>query len=273
MDLSNQRITFIGTGKMATALAAGFAGGLLQPTQIRGCDPVAEARERFVAATGAGCVAVADPAAVLQDATVVVLAVKPAMIPQALQLVSAADLQAPLILSIAAGITLSALQDGLPPGSRVVRIMPNTPCLIGEGAAGATLGTHATEQDELLTTRLLQTVGFLTWVPEHLLDAVTGLSGSGPAYVYQMIEALSDGGVRMGLPRHVATTLAAKTLVGAARMVLETGRHPGELKDDVTSPGGTTIAALHELERAGLRAALMNAVQASTQRSIELGQK
>jgi len=150
--------------------------------------------------------------------------------------------------------------------------MPNTPCLIGSAACGFAVGGAATDADAQLVQRMLETVGVAMQVPEKLLDAVTGLSGSGPAYVYQFIEALSDGGVRMGLPRDAATRLAAQTVLGAARMVLETGQHPGMLKDAVTSPGGTTIAGLHALEQAGLRAAVMNAVQAATERSIQLGQ-
>jgi len=150
--------------------------------------------------------------------------------------------------------------------------MPNTPCLVGEAAAGFALGRAASADDAELVESMLQTVGVAMKVEEQLLDAVTGLSGSGPAYVYQIIEALSDGGVRVGLPRNVATSLAAQTVFGAAKMVLETGEHPGALKDAVTSPGGTTIAGLHALERGGLRGTLMNAVEAATEKSKELGQ-
>ncbi len=150
--------------------------------------------------------------------------------------------------------------------------MPNTPALVGEGAAGYCLGPNASESDERVVQACLDSVGRAFRVPESLLDAVTGLSGSGPAFVYAMIEALSDGGVRVGLPREIATALAAQTVLGAARMVLETGLHPGVLKDQVTSPGGTTIAGLHALERGALRAALMDAVEAASRRSAELGQ-
>ena len=148
--------------------------------------------------------------------------------------------------------------------------MPNTPCLVGAGASAFARGLKATAADAALVQKLLSNVGLAVEVPEKLLDAVTGLSGSGPAYIYQVIEALSDGGVRMGLPRETATKLAAQTVAGAAQMVLLTGQHPGALKDAVTSPGGTTIAGLHALERGGLRGTLMDAVQAATERAREL---
>jgi pyrroline-5-carboxylate reductase len=149
--------------------------------------------------------------------------------------------------------------------------MPNTPCLVGASASAYAPGSGATADDIALVDRLLNVVGTAFRLPEHLLDAVTGLSGSGPAFVYTVIDALSDGGVRVGLPRDVATALAAQTVLGAARMVLETGLHIGVLRDQVTSPGGTTIAGLHALERGGLRAALIDAVEAATRRSQELG--
>ena len=177
-----------------------------------------------------------------------------------------------LLVSIAAGVTLNKLEAGLPMKSRVIRVMPNTPALVGAAASGYALGTHATPEDGELAQQLLSAVGVAFSVKESLLDAVTGLSGSGPAYVFQIIEALSDGGVASGLPRDVATQLAAQTLLGAAKMVLETGQHPGALKDMVTSPGGTTIDGLHELEKGRVRAALMNAVRAATNKSKELGQ-
>ena len=169
--------------------------------------------------------------------------------------------------------SLKQLADGLLANYRLVRVMPNTPCLVGESAAGFALGPGVRPEDAATVERLFSAVGKAFVLPESLLDAVTGLSGSGPAFVYVMIEALADGGVRMGLPRDVALTLAAQTVLGSARMVLEMKRHPMELKDAVASPGGTTIAGLHALERGGFRAALMDAVEAATRRSAELGQK
>jgi pyrroline-5-carboxylate reductase len=168
-------------------------------------------------------------------------------------------------------VTLSRLSAGLPDGQRIVRVMPNTPCLIGRGASGYSLGAHATVQDGQLVAELLAAVGVAYEVPENQLDAVTGLSGSGPAFVYTMIEALGDGGAEMGLPRELAADLAAHTVAGAAEMVLATGETPAVLRDRVTSPGGTTLAGLKVLEEGGFRAAAIGAVRAATRRSEELG--
>lgn len=270
MQFQTHRIAFIGTGQMATALAQGFARDLVSAAQIAGFDPLPAARERFAAAVP-GVVTEQQPAAATNGATIVILAVKPQVMDEALSQIAPVIRPTQIVVSVAAGITLERLSGTLPAGTRLIRVMPNTPCLVGLGACGISAGKSALPDDMALITTLLETVGIVEAVPENLLDAVTGLSGSGPAYVFQMIEALSDGGVRMGLSRVVATRLAAQTLAGAATMLLQTGQHPGELKDAVTSPGGTTIAGLHALECGGLRAALMNAVQAATLRSQELG--
>jgi pyrroline-5-carboxylate reductase len=178
-----------------------------------------------------------------------------------------------LIISIAAGITLQALAEGLGATVRLVRVMPNTPCLVGASATGYSPGTTATPEDVEVVGKLFGAVGKAFRVSEPLLDAVTGLSGSGPAYVYTLIEAMADGGVRCGLPRDVSLALAAQTVLGAAKMILETGQHPAILKDAVTSPGGTTIAGLQVLERAAFRAAAIDAVEAAAKRAQELGKK
>jgi pyrroline-5-carboxylate reductase len=176
-----------------------------------------------------------------------------------------------LVISIAAGLTLAALEDSAAENFRIIRAMPNTPALVGQGAAAYCLGTRATAEDSQIAKSLLGAVGIAIEVPERLMDAVTGLSGSGPAYIYLVIEALADGGVRAGIPRVDALRLAAQTVLGAASMVVETGDHPAVLKDMVTSPGGTTIAGLAVLERHGVRSALIEAVSAATQRATELG--
>jgi pyrroline-5-carboxylate reductase len=270
-DRLSMRVGFLGAGRMATALARGWiSAGLLSPDQCRASDPIQTARQTFSAETG--CSAGEDNRAIVAAADLLVLAVKPQSMASLMTEIRP-DLgqHSLLIVSIAAGVTLRQLTEGLGAGVRLIRVMPNTPCLVGASASGYTPGAGATPEDIACVDRLLNAVGRAFRVPEHLLDAVTGLSGSGPAFVYLMIEALSDGGVRVGLPREVATALAAQTVLGAARMVLETGQHPGPLKDAVTSPGGTTIAGLHALERAGVRGALMDAVEAATRRSTELG--
>jgi pyrroline-5-carboxylate reductase len=177
-----------------------------------------------------------------------------------------------LLISIAAGVPLARLEAGLSPEARLIRVMPNTPALLGASATGFALGKSARPADAALAQKLFSAVGVAFQVKESLLDAVTGLSGSGPAYVYLFIEGLSDGGVAAGLPRDVATRLAAQTVLGSAKMVLETGLHPGALKDMVTSPGGTTIEGLHELEKGRLRGTLISAVRAATEKSRKLGQ-
>ena len=262
---------FIGSGKMATALVQGMIrAGTADPSSILVSDPIEAARNALAEQTGA--TASADNRAVAAASDVLVLAVKPQSMPSVLDELRPAVDGELLVISIAAGISIATLASGLGPDPRrIVRVMPNTPALLGEGASGYCLGPHARPEDEAIVRSCLDAVGRSYRVAEPLLDAVTGLSGSGPAFVYVMIEALSDGGVRMGLPRDVATALAAQTVLGAAKMVLETGLHPGLLKDQVTSPGGTTIAGLHALERAGVRAGLMDAVEAATKRSAELG--
>jgi pyrroline-5-carboxylate reductase len=263
------RIGFLGAGRMATALARGWlAAGLVRPDDCRASDPLAQARQAFTAETGLP--AAPDNRAVAAASDVLVLAVKPQSMAALLAEVRG-EVRRQLVVSIAAGITLRQLTDALGPDCRLVRVMPNTPCLVAASASGYTPGERATPEDIALVDRLLNAVGRAFRVPESLLDAVTGLSGSGPAFVYLMIEALSDGGVRVGLPRDVATALAAQTVLGSAKMVLETGSHPGVLKDAVASPGGTTIAGLHALERGGVRGALMDAVEAATRRATELG--
>jgi pyrroline-5-carboxylate reductase len=266
------KIGFLGAGKMATALAKGFIQAKLAgPKQITAADPYESARDHFAEETGAkSTVSNAD---VAKFAEILILATKPDQVAAALAEAhdSLKAKKGYLLLSIAAGVTIAKLEGALPAGARVIRAMPNTPALLGESASAFAPGTRATDADAEMARKLLSAVGIAFQVKESLLDAVTGLSGSGPAYVYQFIEALSDGGVASGLPRDIATRLAAQTVLGAARMVLQTGQHPGALKDQVASPGGTTIEGLHELEKGKLRGTVMSAVRAATEKSKKLG--
>ena len=271
IPMLTQQIGFIGAGQMARALAGGFVqAGLVAGRQIVASDPVAAARDAWQSALPQARIA-ASNAAVAAEADVIVLAVKPQQMSAVLAELKPACKANHLVISIAAGVRLATLEAGLGNEVRLVRVMPNTPCLVGQSASAYTLGTRATAADGELVEQLLGSVGRAFRVEEKLLDAVTGLSGSGPAFVFVLIEALSDGGVRMGLPRDLALALAAQTVRGAAEMMLVTGEHPAVLKDRVASPGGTTIAGLQALESGGLRSALIAAVEAATRRSVELG--
>jgi len=264
-------IGFIGAGKMATALAKGFLrAGLVSAEDLIASDASAAARGAFEKETGARTAE--ENAAVVQAAAVLILAVKPDQVGGVLGEIRGALSPKQLVVSIAAGVTLAKLEAGLGAGTRLIRVMPNTPALVGASATGFAAGKSALPADAALAQQLFSSVGVAFQVKESLLDAVTGLSGSGPAYVYLFIEALSDGGVAAGLPREAATRLAAQTVLGSARMVLETGLHPGALKDMVTSPGGTTIEGIHELELGGLRGTVMSAVRAAADKSKKLGQ-
>jgi pyrroline-5-carboxylate reductase len=262
---------FLGAGKMATALAKGFIrAGLVAASDVLASDPSDAARAHFAHETEAR--STASNAEVIKSAHVLILAVKPDQVNSVLAEIRDLVGQEHLLISIAGGIPLARLEAGLGAAARLIRVMPNTPALVGAAAAAFALGRSALPEDAVLASRLFSSVGLAFQVKESLLDAVTGLSGSGPAYVYLFIEALSDGGVAAGLPRDTATRLAAQTALGAAKMVLETGLHPGTLKDMVTSPGGTTIEGVHELEKAGFRGAVISAVRAAADKSRKLGQ-
>eukprot|EP00743_Colponemidia_sp_Colp-15_P003086 GILK01003336.1.p1 GENE.GILK01003336.1~~GILK01003336.1.p1 ORF type:complete len:268 (-),score=18.95 GILK01003336.1:77-880(-) len=264
-------IGFLGGGQMATAMINGFAkAGICEYARMTVSDPYTPALDAFRAL---GVSATSSNVEVVLNSEIVIIALKPDVVCHVLDEVVPHIRPSQLVISIAAGVTLSTLQQHLPPSTRVVRVMPNTPCLVGQTAAGFALGSHATGADKETVERIFGAVGISYCVPEKQLDAVTGLSGSGPAYVFMMIEALADGGVRAGLTRPVALGLAAQTVYGSAKMVLDSRKHPGELKDAVASPGGTTIAGIHALEQAGFRAALMDAVYAAAKRSEELGKK
>ena len=256
---------------MGEALIGGWlAAKTVSPEAIVATDASAERRDlmkrRFGVRTGP------DNRDAVSRADVVVVAVKPQILDAVMKDLASA-LAGKLVLSIAAGVTIARLAKLAPKGARIVRVMPNTPVLVRDGVSALSFGPGVTEKDQQMARRLFEAVGRTVVVEEKLMDAVTGLSGSGPAYVFLAIEALADGGVKMGLPRAVADLLAAQTVLGAARMVLETGEHPAKLKNGVASPGGTTIAGLHRLEQGGLRAALMAAVEAAAKRSEELGRE
>jgi pyrroline-5-carboxylate reductase len=262
-------ISFLGAGAMGEALMRGLIeAGVYAPQDIAAFDTDTARLQGTVDALG--ITAGLDAVTAVRDVPVVLLAVKPQMIGAALQPLRDVLHERQTLISIAAGVTTAQLESHFAASVPCVRVMPNTPCLVGSAASAICLGAHADESHRATAHRIFDAVGIAVDVEEKLLDAVTGLSGSGPAYVYLFIEALSDAGVKMGLPRDVATRLAAQTVCGAAQMVLQTGKHPGPLKDMVTSPGGTTIAGVHALEQNGFRGAVMDAVQAATERSREL---
>jgi pyrroline-5-carboxylate reductase len=264
----NKRVGFIGSGQMAEALARGLLDrGIIKGSQIACSDPNPIRKDVFKSFGSSPYESNVD---VAKNSDVLFIAVKPQHVSETLEEVRPVLTDSHTIVSIAAGITLGTMLEAAGPDARVIRVMPNTPCLVGETAAAMCLGGKADASDEKVARQIFEAVGRIYTVDEKLLSAVTGLSGSGPAYTFMMIEALADGGVKAGLPRDIAQALAAQTVLGSAKMVLETGKHPGALKDMVTSPGGTTIAGVHELEKAGIRAAFMSAVVAATNRADEL---
>jgi len=267
-----KKIGFIGAGQMARALARGFVdAALVRPDNLLAADPVAAATDAFTS-TIRGAGVTWGNAQLVVESDVVVLAVKPQHADEVLAPLKGKFTSDHLVISIVTGITLARLSSALGREIRLVRVMPNTPCLIGQGACGFALGAAATAEDGRLVKQLLDSVGIAVELDEKLLDAVTGLSGSGPAFVYLIIEALADAGVYVGLPRETALTLAVQTVSGSAEMVRTTGEHTAVLRDRVTSPGGTTIAGLAALEAGGVRSALIRAVEAATQRASQLGQ-
>jgi len=268
-----KRLAVIGAGQMAEALLGGLlAARCCEPSAVWATDVSQDRRDLVKRQFGIQVGADNKEAAAWGE--VVLLAVKPQSVEAVLDEL-APVLPNRLIISILAGTSIRRLGqrfDGLGARApRIVRAMPNAPALVREGMTAIACGPGVSEDDGQLARTLFESVGRVVMVDERAMDAVTGLSGSGPAYAFVIVEALADGGVKMGLSRTVAAQLAAQTLLGAARMVLETGEHPARLKDRVASPGGTTIAGLHELEQGGLRASLIAAVEAATKRSKELG--
>lgn len=270
MALQDKRIAFIGVGNMGEALIKGLlAAATVRPEQLIATDI---RRDRLEAIRKAYQIeTLADNREAVSKAQILLLAVKPQVMDAVLGELAPAVAEDHLLLSIAAGIRTAFIEARFSRPTRVVRIMPNTPALVLAGATAIAPGRHTTAEDLQTARQIFEAVGRVVEIEEKLMEAVTGLSGSGPAYVFVVIEALTDAGVRTGLPREVATLLAAQTVLGAARMVLETGEHPARLRDAVTSPAGTTIAGLHVLEDAGFRGILMTAVEAATRRAQELG--
>jgi len=263
------QLGFIGCGKMATALIEGVvASGVFSKNEIIVSDRYQAAVDAVV--TKCGVRRAANNKGVIAESDVIMSCVKPADAAEALEEVkqSGGD---KLVISIMAGVPIAKLQEYCGESARIIRVMPNTPALVHKGASAYALGKGTTEADAALVEKIFAAVGTIACVKEPLLDAVTGLSGSGPAYIYLVVEALSDAGVLMGLPRDLSLQLAAQTVVGAAEMVIQTGLHPAVLKEQVTSPGGTTIAGIAAMEQAGVRAAFLSAVSAATARSKELG--
>lgn len=263
-------IGFIGAGNMAEAMIRGLLrGGHFAPSQITASGP---REERMRELQGSyGIKATTDNHAPAK-AQIVVLSVKPQILSRVLDEVAKSISAEALVISIAAGVPVATIQERLARGARVVRAMPNTPALVDAGATAIARGEHARDSDLVDAKRIFDAVGLTVTLEESQLDAVTGLSGSGPAYVFLILEALSDAGVKVGLSRRTAQLLAAQTVLGSAKLLLETNEHPGRLKDMVTSPGGTAITGLHTLEEGGIRTTLMNAVEAATRRSKELGE-
>jgi len=262
-------IAFVGAGRMATAIAGGLVQSGVLRENVKAYDISEAAAQRFTQTTGVEVLF--DLGKAVADADVVVIAVKPQSMDEALPAISQ-YLGDKLLISIAAGVTIDKLQS-LSKCKKVVRVMPNTPALVGEGVSAYAGSKGVSDGDIEVTELILGATGAFCAVSEKQLDAVTGLSGSGPAYVFSFIQALADGGVHAGLARDTALQLAAQTVLGAAKMVVETGEHPAVLCDQVTSPGGTTAEGLSALENRAFKGTVSAAVMAATKRSIELGKK
>ncbi len=264
------RIGFVGAGNMAEALVRGLVkGGHVAADRILASAPRQERLDELARSYAIGVTPENRDVAAASD--LVVLSVKPQILDKVLREIADALRPGTLVISIAAGVDAEKIETAVGEAVRVVRAMPNTPALVGAGATAIAPGSRSTAADLAVAKALFDAVGITVTLEEHHLDAVTGLSGSGPAYVFLILEALSDAGVKVGLSRRNAQRLAAQTVMGSAKLLLDTDEHPGKLKDMVTSPGGTAIAGLHTLEQGGLRTTLINAVETATKRARELG--
>jgi len=268
--LQNKRVGFIGSGNMGDALVNGLLHGhLCRPEQIICSDIRPEklrvVRERY------GVKGTSHNTEVVKQSDIILLAVKPQIMKPVIEEISKYLDLSKLIISIAAGVPLDAIESCAKKELKLIRVMSNICVSVREGVSAIASGRHAQKEDLMMAKTIFDSVGKSLFMDEYLLDAVTGLSGSGPAYIFLIIDALADAGVKVGLSRDDALILASQTVLGAARMLIETGEHHGKLKDLVTSPGGTAIAGLHTLEEGGLRTTLINAVEVATQRSEALG--
>ncbi len=266
----DKRFAVIGAGNMGLALVRGLVDSGVAPDHVTVTNKRAARSQDLAAHYGVKAGATNGEAA--RTAEIVILSIKPQIFSKILPEIRH-ELGDALVISIAAGVTTERIERELEPGARVIRAMPNTPATIKQAATALSPGTHATPEDMELAVAVFEEIGRVAVVDEIHLDAVTGLCGSGPAYVFLIIEAFADAGVKVGLSREIATELAVQTIQGSARLLQITKEHPGKLKDQVTSPGGTAIAGLHTLEEGGLRTTIMNAVEAATKRSRELGQE
>jgi pyrroline-5-carboxylate reductase len=270
VSVRDKRVGFVGGGNMGEALVRGLTKtGLMPVGHLLMADVRTERLEELKRLYGV--IVISDNVTLVRRADVVILAVKPQILGGVLDEIAPAT-PGKLLISVAAGVSTGEIRRHLPPGTRLIRVMPNTPALVLEGATAIARAAGLEEGDLDTARQIFEAVGRVVILDEEMMDAVTGLSGSGPAYIALVVEALADGGVRVGLDRKTAMTLAMQTVLGSARLLIDTGMHPGQLKDMVSSPGGTTIAGIHTLEAGGLRRTLIDAVERATQRSRELGQ-
>jgi pyrroline-5-carboxylate reductase len=271
MTIKGRTVGFLGAGNMGEALIKGLLAAKLVPAQAIFATDVRPERLKELDRQY-GIQVSSDNAELVKRADIVILAVKPQIMDAVATEIAPAVTRGKLLISIAAGVATDKIRARLPRDARLIRVMPNTPALVLEGATAIAKADGLEPGDLDVAREIFGAVGRVVVLGEEMIDAVTGLSGSGPAYVAIVIESLADGGVRMGLDRATAMTLATQTVLGAAKLLLETGLHPGALKDMVSSPGGTTIAGIAALEEGGLRTTFIKAVERATQRSHELGQ-
>ncbi|MFZ3060040.1 MAG: pyrroline-5-carboxylate reductase [Candidatus Methanoperedens sp.] len=271
IGIENKKLGFIGTGKMGEALIKGILHARLVPPENIYASDMDSAKLELLEKQYKISVC-KDNCSAVTDSDILIIAVKPQTIPALLKEIKF-SIKNQLVISIAAGVAIATYENELPRGTKVVRVMPNIAATVREAASAISPGSAVSKDDLEIAKTIFNAIGRSVILPEHLMDAVTGLSGSGPAYIFMVIEALADGGVHEGLDRNTAKLLAAQTVLGAAKMVLDGGSHTGELKDMVTSPGGTTIRGLRVMEERGVRVAMMNAVIAACERSKELGKK